>query len=65
MTMSPQVSVIMPIFKPDFLATAIDSILAQTMPDFELILINDGSPCPQSGRNWQRLLTPRLPHPLH
>ena len=46
--MSPQVSVIMPIFKPDFLTTAIDSILAQTMRDFELILINDGSPHPQT-----------------
>ena len=43
-TPAPLVSVIMPVFKPRFLATAIDSVLAQTVPDFELILINDGSP---------------------
>ena len=41
---APLVSVIMPVFKPRFLAAAIDSVLAQTAPDFELILINDGSP---------------------
>ncbi len=40
----PKVSVIMPVYKPDFMAQAIDSILAQTMRDFELILVNDGSP---------------------
>ena len=34
----------MPVFKPDFLSPAIDSVLAQTMRDFELIVINDGSP---------------------
>ena len=42
--MSPQVSVVMPVFKPDFLSPAIDSVLAQTMRDFELIVVNDGSP---------------------
>ena len=41
---APAVSVVMPIYKPVFLTTAIDSVLAQTMRDFELILINDGSP---------------------
>ncbi len=43
----PKVSVIMPVYKPEFMALAIDSILAQTMRDFELILVNDGSPYPQ------------------
>ena len=41
---TPAVSVVMPVYKPDFLAAAIESVLAQTMRDFELILINDGSP---------------------
>ena len=40
----PAVSVVMPVYKPEFLTTAIESVLAQTMRDFELILINDGSP---------------------
>ena len=35
MTPSPQVSVIMPIFKPKFLVTAINSIPARTMPGFK------------------------------
>ena len=42
--MPPAVSVVMPVYKPDFLAPAIESVLAQTMGCFELILINDGSP---------------------
>ena len=40
----PQVSVIVPIYNAEkFLHRCIDSILAQTYTDFELILINDGS----------------------
>lgn len=40
----PSVSIIVPVFNVEpYLCQAIDSILAQTYTDFELILINDGS----------------------
>ena len=45
----PSISVIVPVYKVEaFLPRCIDSILAQTFTDFELILVNDGSPdnCP-------------------
>lgn len=39
------VSVIVPVYKvEDYIRECIDSILAQTHPDFELILVDDGSP---------------------
>lgn len=39
------VSIIVPIYKAEqWLPRCIDSILAQTMPNFELLLVNDGSP---------------------
>ena len=42
--MQPRVSVIFPVFqREEFLREAIDSILAQTLQDFELIVIDDGS----------------------
>lgn len=42
--MLPKISVIMPVYNGEhFVSTAIDSILAQSWTDFELILINDGS----------------------
>lgn len=41
----PLFSVIVPIYKVEaYLGECIDSILAQTYDDFELILVNDGSP---------------------
>lgn len=41
----PKLSVIVPVFNVEqYLSECIDSILAQTMCDFELILIDDGSP---------------------
>lgn len=44
MNKKPFVSVIVPFFNAEkFLSSCIDSILAQTYPDFELILIDDGS----------------------
>ena len=41
----PTISVIVPVYKVEpYLRRCIDSILAQTFTDFELILIDDGSP---------------------
>lgn len=42
---TPFISVIVPVYKVEaFLQECIDSILAQTYTDFELILVDDGSP---------------------
>ena len=39
------VSIIVPVYKvEEFLPNCVDSILAQTYGDFELILVDDGSP---------------------
>lgn len=46
---NPEISVIVPVYKVEkYLNECIDSILAQTFADFELILVDDGSPdnCP-------------------
>jgi glycosyltransferase involved in cell wall biosynthesis len=48
--MMPRLSIIVPVYKVEkYLRKCIDSILEQTFTDFELILVNDGSPdsCPQ------------------
>lgn len=42
---TPKISVIVPVYKAElYLSACIDSILAQTFTDFELLLIDDGSP---------------------
>ena len=41
----PSISVIVPVYKVEaFLGRCVDSILAQSLDDFELILVDDGSP---------------------
>ena len=41
----PQISVIVPVYNVEkYIHRCIDSILTQTFTDFELILVNDGSP---------------------
>ena len=41
----PLVSIIVPVYKAEqWLHFCVDSILAQTMPNFELLLVDDGSP---------------------
>jgi glycosyltransferase involved in cell wall biosynthesis len=42
--MSPRISIIMPVWNGEkFIAAAVDSLLAQTFNDFELLVIDDGS----------------------
>ena len=46
----PEISIIVPIYKTEsYLERCINSILNQSFTDFELILVDDGSPdsCPQ------------------
>ena len=41
----PKISVIVPIYKVEpYLRRCVDSLLAQTFGDFEIILVDDGSP---------------------
>lgn len=42
---NPQISVIVPVYKAEaYLHRCVDSILAQTFQDFEVLLVDDGSP---------------------
>lgn len=53
----PQISIIVPVYKVElYLDRCINSILNQTFADFELILVDDGSPdsCPQMCDEWAK-----------
>ena len=53
----PEISVIVPVYNVEkYLDRCVESILAQTFTDFELILVDDGSPdnCPQMCDNWAK-----------
>lgn len=55
-SLNPVVSVIVPVYKVEkYLDRCVQSILNQTMKDFELILIDDGSPdkCGMICDNWK------------
>lgn len=52
---SPVISIIVPVFKVEkYLSECVDSILTQTFKNFELLLVDDGSPdkCPQLCDNY-------------
>lgn len=51
----PEISIIVPVYKTEkYLDRCVKSILGQTFHDFELILVDDGSPdnCPQMCDKW-------------
>ena len=53
----PKISVIVPVYKVEkYLDRCVRSVLAQTFRDFELILVDDGSPdsCPQMCDDWAK-----------
>lgn len=53
----PEISIIVPIYKTEsYLERCINSILNQSFTDFELILVDDGSPdsCPQICDAWAK-----------
>jgi glycosyltransferase involved in cell wall biosynthesis len=54
--MAPAVSVIVPAYRTaDYIAAALESVLAQSFRDFEIVVVNDG--CPESDR-LERALEP-------
>lgn len=57
MSYMPIISIIVPVYKVEkYLNRCINSILKQTFTDFELILVDDGSPdnCPQMCDEWRK-----------
>jgi glycosyltransferase involved in cell wall biosynthesis len=61
--MNPKISIIVPVYKAEpYNRKCVDSILAQTFTDFELILVDDGSPdncgeiCDEYARKDKRVI---------
>lgn len=54
---NPLVSVIIPTYnRPDFLKLTVESIISQTFQDFEIIVIDDGSPNNEAKDKFVKLL---------
>lgn len=69
MKQSPKISVVVPVYKAErFLHGCVDSILTQTFGDFELLLIDDGSPdssgkiCDEYAQNDHRVRVFHIPN---
>ena len=57
----PRVSVVMPTYGQDaFLPAAVDSLRSQSMPDWELVVIDDGSPGDTAAALGEALADPRI-----
>ncbi len=41
---TPAVTVAIPVYSPKFISQTLDSVIAQTFQDFEIVVVNDGSP---------------------
>ena len=64
----PLVSVIIPCYNyGDFLDAAVDSVLRQTFQDFEIVIVDDGSPDPGTQAKIAEYVarSQREPHPRH
>jgi len=59
---APTVSVIIPTWRSATLDRAVDSVLAQTWPAYELLVIDDGSPEPAEPAQRERLILVRQPN---
>lgn len=65
----PKISIVVPVYKAEkFLRDCVDSILAQTFKDFELLLVDDGSPdssgaiCDEYAEKDQRIKAFHIPN---
>ena len=57
----PKYSVVIPIYNSHpYIRTTLNSVLAQTIDDFEIIVVDDGSPCPDGANIVRSYADPRV-----